>query len=233
MERDVQKLENLMENSEPLLRLLERAVNAEKPDVSKASRRVLDHPPRQFLQKYIQCSLDETAAGTIRTHLADCSACACDVLRLLRFEKDAETARQRDADWLAYVKHAVKIPEKLIAWISPLWQPQWAGAAVTAADIPEQQRAFQTKEGEIDINCLWRPPSGKEPAYIQILWSANLVAERELWALFFDPDTKNVLAEIPLGAQPEGGKSISSAALGFDPSNNAWAISILLKEPNL
>jgi hypothetical protein len=133
-------------------------------------------------------------------------------------------------EWETWVKNVISLPSHVVHWVSELWQPQWAGTPVTAADIPGDKKAFNVKNGEIEISCLWRSQQATNPAYIQISWAANFVADRELWALFFDPDTKEVLAEIPLGAYLEGGKNITSETLGFDPSNEKWAISILLKE---
>ncbi|MCP4405633.1 MAG: hypothetical protein GY801_51060 [bacterium] len=125
----------------------------------------------------------------------------------------------------------VSVPSHLVNWVSELWPPQWAGVLVSAADIPEDTKSFILKDGESDITCLWKSRYEAEPAHIEISWAANLVVDRELWALFFHPDTKDVLAEISLGTYPEGGKNITSETLGFDPSNEPWAISILLKEP--
>lgn len=114
--------------------------------------------------------------------------------------------------------------------MTSLWQPQWAGTPVYAADIPEQRHTFTGREGEIEISCAWRDQYETTPAYIQISWLANLTVDRKLWALFFDPVTKECLAEIPLGKYLEGGKSITSQTLGFNPSTQKWAIAILLKE---
>ncbi|KPA18086.1 hypothetical protein MHK_001697, partial [Candidatus Magnetomorum sp. HK-1] len=52
-------------------------------------------------------------------------------------------------------------------WISPLWQPRFAGQLVTASDIPEQKHTFRMNEGDIQLSCLWRGSYKNTQAYIK------------------------------------------------------------------
>jgi hypothetical protein len=171
--------------------------------------------------------LEEDDEDRVQEHIADCAVCVRELLHIMRLEREIPSVKP---GWEVWVKNVISIPSHLISWVSELWQPQWAGVSVSAADIPEEKKTFNVKDGEIEISCLWRAQHETNPAYIQITWAANFVADHELWALFFKPDTKEVLVEVPLGTYLEGGKSITSETLGFDPSTEKWAISILLKE---
>ncbi len=118
----------------------------------------------------------------------------------------------------------------LIQWISPLWQPQWAVQFVLAGDIPNQKHTFTSEKGAIDVSCSWKPQSGDVPAYLDLSWKADTLMEGELWCRFVHSDTSVILAEIPLGLSKEGGKYFTRQALGFDPSQEKWAIVILVKQ---
>lgn len=121
---------------------------------------------------------------------------------------------------------------RLIRWISPLWEPQWAGVPVTAGDVPEQQHDFSMRDGNIDISCSWRGAYGDTPAYIEISWTADIMTECELWLRFVNPLTRDVLSEVLLGEEPEGGKIITGDILGFDPSKERWATSLMMLPMN-
>ena len=119
----------------------------------------------------------------------------------------------------------------LIRWISPVWHPQWAGQPVSAGDIARQKHRFPIAEGgNIEVTCSWKPESPEgASAYLDIAWHADTVLDGEFWCRFVEPGTDTVLAEISLGAYREGGKYVTRDVLGFDPSTEPWAISILLK----
>jgi hypothetical protein len=51
----------------------------------------------------------------------------------------------------------------------------------------------------------------------------------ELWCRFVHPDTNAVLAEVSLGTSKEGGKYFTRQTLNFDPSQEKWALVILVK----
>jgi len=118
----------------------------------------------------------------------------------------------------------------LITWLSPCWQPQWAGQFVGAGDIPEQTHTFRLEQGAIEVACSWKPRSGNTPAYLDFSWKADMMMEGELWCRFVHTDTDLVLGEVPLGQSKEGGKYFTAQTLGFEPSQEKWAIVILMKQ---
>ena len=119
--------------------------------------------------------------------------------------------------------------DRLVRWLSPLWQPQWVGELVTAADIPEQEHVFRLEDGEIKISCSWRSQYNENPAYVWVSWWADISTPGELWVRFARPETETVLAEICLGTHLEGEKVFTNDDLGFDPSREKWAISLILR----
>jgi hypothetical protein len=119
--------------------------------------------------------------------------------------------------------------QAVIAWISPCWQPQWAGQPVGAGDIPTQQQTFPLEDGRVEVSCTWRPQSGTNPAYLDLTWNADTIIGGELWCRFVQPDTQVVLNEILLGESREGGHYLTPQTLGFDPSTEKWALTLLLK----
>jgi hypothetical protein len=222
-------IEDLVQSTNNFLTLIEQKIRSkEYRRVSETVKKPL-HPTREMLYDYVLGWLEEDDEEQVQEHIADCARCTREVLHIIRLEREISSGREED--WETWVKRVISLPAQLVSWVSELWQPQWAGVPASAADIPEEKKTFNIKDGEIEISCLWRSQQETTPAYIQITWVANLVADRELWVVFFDPETKEMLAEIPLGAYLEGGKNITSESLGFDPSREKWAISILLKKP--
>jgi hypothetical protein len=124
-----------------------------------------------------------------------------------------------------------RVQHTMIKWMSELFQPQWAGQFATAADLPEQKYTFKVEQGGvIAVICSWKPQSGQTPAYLDLAWKADTIMDGEFWCVFVEPDTKKVLAEVSLGDYREGGKYLTSQSLGFDPSTQPWAITVLMKE---
>jgi len=113
-------------------------------------------------------------------------------------------------------------------WVSPLWEPQWAGEIVTALDIPEQHKSFTNEESDIEISCYWRNAQDSFPAYIQISWQVKIVAPGELTARFVNPQTQEILCDLVLGKEIIGSEKFTSDDLGFDPSSEKWGLSILI-----
>lgn len=118
----------------------------------------------------------------------------------------------------------------LIKWASPIWQPQWAGQAVGAGDIPIQNHTFPIPNGHIDIRCSWQSEHKSTPAYIDLSWKANTMMEGELWCQFIQEETQVVFTEVRLGSETEGGIYLTTEDLGFNPSTENWALSFLVKE---
>ncbi len=125
------------------------------------------------------------------------------------------------------------VRDRLIKWMSPVWEPQWAGVHAGAGDIPEQKHRFRMKDGEIEISCLWKSAYKKTPAYIQITWAATISTDAELWLCFVSSETGDFLSEVCLGTHLEGGKILTEKTLGFDPSKEKWAVSVFLKEKQI
>ncbi|MEZ4527119.1 MAG: hypothetical protein R2941_14470 [Desulfobacterales bacterium] len=185
---------------------------------TECGRSGLEHRERQMI---------ETAAGSSAR------------IRVLKRMAETEYVRRRIGKYYSEQReksHAGSVFSRmkdniirLVQWISPIWEPQWAGVAVTAADIPEQHHEFVMREGNIDISCSWQGAYGNSPAYIQISWTASLMTDCELWLRFVNPLTHDLFSEILLGAEPEGGKIITGDRLGFDPSKDRWATSIMMK----
>lgn len=226
--------QTLTQEEEQFLYKIEQIVLSQEASRSTTPASDEPHPSGRELYEYAAAALDRESRAKVRQHLMRCAACNAKTLLIMRLTSEE---REEARDVIDDLKHfitdwAEKMTSSLgaVTWATSLWQPQWAGMPVSAADIPEQQHTFSGKEGEIEISCAWRDRYETTPAYIQISWLANLTVDRKLWALFFDPDTKKCLAEIPLGKYLEGGKSITSQTLGFNPSTQKWAVAILLKE---
>ena len=117
----------------------------------------------------------------------------------------------------------------LIQWISPLWRPQWAGQFVGAGDIPAQTHTFRLEKGAVEVSCSWKPKSGDTPPYLDLSWKADMVLDGEFWCRFVHPDTNSILTEVLLGISKEGGKYFTWQELDFDPSQEQWALAILVK----
>ena len=224
---------NAQDVPEEFLSKIEQIVAQSRPEQRKVSGSQTEHPTGELLYDYASGNLEREPASQIRRHLMRCAPCTYKTLTIMRLlHPEAETPRLFDElrttiqDWTEKITSSIET----VTWVTSLWRPQWAGTPVSAADIPAQSHTFSGKDGEIEITCAWRDHYGTTPAYIQISWLANLTVDRELWALFFDPETKEFLSEIPLGKYLEGGKSIPSHILGFNPSTQQWAIAILLKE---
>jgi len=80
------------------------------------------------------------------------------------------------------------------------------------------------------VRCLWRSRHNETPADVRISWSANLPTPSELWVRFMRPDAATLLREVRLGMDLVGRETFTTDDLGFDPSTEKWALSIVLKE---
>jgi len=128
--------------------------------------------------------------------------------------------------------HAAGLRERLVHWISALWQPLWAGEPVTAADIPAQEQVFAFDEGEIRLTCEWRAAYQHQPALLRLTWQANLPVPTDIWVRFAQPDDPTVvLTEVQLGQALAGEAVWTAPELGFDPTREPWALIIVLREP--
>lgn len=223
-----------MNDLETFLTDLRHVVNPDTIRKVPASDNQEAHPAPETFERYVAGELRDQEARRVMAHLAVCPACNHNALYLMRMTCDpvSESTMRDDLaryidDWRSKISAAF---EHVSFWATELWQPTFAGTPVMASNIPPQHHTFSGREGEIEITCAWRPEHGTSPAYLQLSWLANLHVERELRAVFFNPDTKALLAEIPLGSYLEGGKNLTSRALGFNPSSDTWAVAILVKE---
>ncbi|OQX07180.1 MAG: hypothetical protein BWK80_49815 [Desulfobacteraceae bacterium IS3] len=119
----------------------------------------------------------------------------------------------------------------VIFWLSPLWEPQLAGQVATAADIPRQDKTFVSEHGEIKIVCQWDRRVGNEPAYLLLKWEVDIETEHAVCVRLINPDTQETLYDIPLGAIRNGEEVFTADELNFDPSQEKWAISLMLLSP--
>jgi transcriptional regulator with XRE-family HTH domain len=121
--------------------------------------------------------------------------------------------------------------EGLIHWVSELWCPPLAGAIVTAAETPAQEHVFYLDEGSIRLTCAWWAAEQGRPAALRIAWHADLTLAGDFWARFTRPDDATaVLAEVLLGSALAGEEVLSTPELGFDPTREPWAVTLLIRE---
>lgn len=120
-----------------------------------------------------------------------------------------------------------------VRWLSPLWHPPLAGELVTAADTSAQEQVFSLDDGEIRVTCEWRAAYQDQPAMLRITWQAHITLPGDFWVRFTRLDDPTaVLAEVRLGSALEGEEVFTAHALGFDPTQEPWALTLLLKEPH-
>lgn len=124
------------------------------------------------------------------------------------------------------------LTDRLVLWLSPLWHPPLAGELVTAADTSAQEQVFSLDDGEIRVTCEWRAAYQDQPAMLRITWQAHITLPGDFWVRFTRLDDPTaVLAEVRLGSALEGEEVFTAHALGFDPTQEPWALTLLLKEP--
>jgi hypothetical protein len=120
--------------------------------------------------------------------------------------------------------------DRLVRWLSPPWQPMWAGELVTAADVAAQEHVFALDDGEIQVTCGWRAAYGHLPATLRVTWHAHLTLPGEFWVRFTHPTDPTCLpVELRLGNTVAGEEEFTAETLGFDPTREPWALAILVK----
>jgi len=124
-----------------------------------------------------------------------------------------------------------QIKDAMISWVSPFWEPEFAGQVVTAADITEQTKQFEMDYGEyVNITCHWGGKNDAQEPYLQLSWKANFHTPSNIWVRFINPKSNAVLSEFCLGTDLEGYRQITVKDLGFDPTDQRWAISIVTED---
>lgn len=196
------------------------------------------HPSAEMLYDYAAGQLSEDTAPAVRAHLALCGECAREALRLMQVTDELEQAALNWADSSekplsesvsAAIAGAKTAGERAWLWISELWQPQWAGQLVTAADAPEQHHDFPSQHGDIHLTCSWRDDSAHEPAILSIAWQAELLEEDRVWLRFVNPVTQSLRQEIFLGTRAVGEEQFTIQDLNFDFVRDQWAIALALE----
>jgi len=113
-----------------------------------------------------------------------------------------------------------------------LWKRQRNGNTAAVSETPEQYHSVAMDDGKIEFSCYWKPKFRNNSAYIQLSWCAKIRITNPvlLWVRFMNPENNEIHSEICLGSRLEGKDYFTSDKLGFDPSNDRWAISIIVEE---
>jgi hypothetical protein len=119
--------------------------------------------------------------------------------------------------------------ERVLVWLSELWEPQWAGQLLTAADVPEQTHTFRSEHGDIRLTCHWQDALHDEPACLHIRWQADLMEDDRLWLRFVNPETQKFRQEILLGTRAVGEETFTAQDVAFDFLHEQWALSLALE----
>ena len=194
------------------------------------------HPSDEMLYKYVLGELPDDETEYVHDHIAFCTGCIEDVLRMRSIEGELETGlaawmkaeevpKPRSMDWTERITKLASRSSHVVIWLTALWEPQWTTAAMN-----EQQHVFETEDGIMNVSCSWRAQHNTRPAYINISWKANMTMPGEFWVRFENPESNETLAELLLGAHLKGEETFTSHDLGFNPSTQRWAIALVLKE---
>lgn len=186
------------------------------------------HPTPEMLHEYVWAAMDENASKIIGNHLALCSICTQQIVRLGLIKEEAEEGL---LSWANHVEQPGK--EGLLGELAiELWQPEGAGEALVAASSSvTQEHEFRTALGTIKIICAWGQAVGDEPAFIWLSWNADIDAESIFLIQLIHPETHIVHYEIRPGKIRQGNQTFTQEVLGFDPVSERWAISIVTSEP--
>lgn len=251
MKKQQIELQTALQSDEMFLEFLKQEAQSEAYCQLQDHAKKRLHPAAEQLYDYVSGWLDQQEAKEVREHIALCGDCAQEVMKIMRIEDEME---QDALDWADIPPSREKSPAQaplhpgvrtanetcavhkdsltgvVVKWLSPLWEPQWAGQLVTASDIPKQVHTFTSEDGDIRISCYWQGEYKDEPAYIQLSWKSEIIPESELWVRFVYPETQAIRHEVCLGTVLTGEETFTSDDLGFDPSDERWAISVALAE---
>ncbi len=189
--------------------------------------------------------LDETTIPpAFAEHLRDCGHCRIQLERLrsrqwlwrtaLNNNPDAALARAFGEEGMRRLEKmesggfVSKIVDSLINFATPLWQPEYAGEAVTAADLVEQHNRYESSDGEyVEMSCQWQD---EEECLLTLQWQANLEQQSRLWARFVSPNGETILSEVLLGTELAGNLQLTGEELQFHPARRQWALSIIVED---
>jgi hypothetical protein len=214
-------------NIDKFLSYLQKTVKSDKYK-NKMTEFELDqsHPSPEKLYDFALGLLNEDEEKKITAHNAKCNQCEKEVIRIIQMEIESDEELLEWAD-------KRPLDTRIKRWASQLWQPLWTGKVMTAAsELPEQKNVFFLNDANIQINCSWNSKSIDHSAYLLISWSADIETPCQLSAKFVDVATKKLFSELYLGCLPPmvGEITFSNDTLGFDPTKEQWAISIILEE---
>lgn len=226
--RDKQQQDFKMVLESGLLAVVKQEVESAEYRRLKEHIRTSPHPTSAQLYDYVSDELDGQEARKVRRHQVFCEACAEEVSAIMRMDDKTEKRVQKWAGSMTDGKSSLR--DTLIEWLSPLWEPLWAGQPVTAADVAAQQHTFTLEDGDITLSCTWKTPYQDEPASILITWKADLFTENELWIGFVNPETQAVRYRACLGTRRTGEERFTCDELGFEPSEERWAMTLGLRE---
>ncbi len=217
-------------SNEDFLAFVEQEVRSNSYRREKECARSTSHPAEDRLHEYVLGWLDESEAEDIRDHLDSCKICTMAVLRIMRDEEELTQIAANQANEPSSDSNFSHKPTDLTGFITSefYWEPQYAGRLVAAADIPKQEHAFITNYGEVHTACYWGEQQNDDPAYIWLSWKANISSDNEIRIQFINPETQKIRHEISLGTIRVGEETFTSYDLGFDPSCERWAISVII-----
>ncbi len=120
------------------------------------------------------------------------------------------------------------VKSEVVAFVSSLWQPMFAGEAVTAADLVTQSHRFEMDFGEyVVLDCNWQEKG--EESWMELAWEANIFQKSMLRVRFVHPENKAVLVDIPLGTDLCGQKHLAGKELPFHPAVDKWAVAVVVE----
>lgn len=233
-------LQDALQDDDTFLRFVKHDVRSET--YQEMQRRVAlgAHPSDEILYDYVLGWLDPEKTAVIKEHLLYCNKCDKEVECIRAIEQHADEKLHDFANTPAeesgprrfdLTKSPIPIADDAYVLLATeFWEPEWAGQLATAADIPEQEHVFDMEDGSITTECSWGGPSDDEPAYLRVLWTADISREGIFYVCFHDPVTQTVLFEGYLGSNLSGEATFYQDELEFDPSSTRWAVSIVMKE---
>ncbi len=149
---------------------------------------------------------------------------------------------EEGGDRLSLTRSYENFVERLIYLSGPWGELQSFGEKPIRTELPKEQVSMlpqtiafsiedgSVNQGNLEISCFWKSWTEKTLSYLDLSWKANIEIRGELWCRFIDPSTRSALVEIPLGTYKEGGKYLTNTLLGFDPSEEQWVLSFLLRK---
>lgn len=195
--------------------------------------------------------LDTRTAAALAPHISQCLSCGMALLKLEADRHQWELAMAGSPDHALakalgptgrkaveritagtpqWQTLATKATESISTWVSELWMPLWAGQAVTAAAVPEQDQYFDLGDGEyVKLNCSWEGSQTGKPPRVDLSWSANIYSPARLWVHFHDPESDERLGAVLLGTDLAGRLSVSLPELDFDPTSRKWGMKIVIE----